>query len=109
VEAGQGFLASTLEPCIACARLGSVAPDRFDRATFLRLIAKRFFLGRFGLLVNVGMAAVVVPFEIGWGGLAAKIAIDTLVVDVEFPLDVLRIFVCDIGHRESFAGLGPEN
>ena len=45
--------------------LGAVAADRFDRATFHRFFAKRFFLGRLGLFINEGMAAVVVALEIG--------------------------------------------
>ena len=79
-------------------RLGPVVTDRFDRATFHRFLAKRFFLGRLGLLVNVGVSAVVVPLEIGGGGFAAQIAVDALFIDVEFAGCVLGIFVGDVGH-----------
>src|SRR6266571_6233633 len=44
--------------------LTSVVTDRFDRAAFHRFFAESFFLGRFGLLVDVGVTAVVVAFEI---------------------------------------------
>ena len=77
-------------------RLGPVVTDR--RATFHRFLAKRFFLGRLGLLVNVGVSAVVVPLEIGGGGFAAQIAVDALFIDVEFAGCVLGIFVGDVGH-----------
>jgi hypothetical protein len=86
--------------------LGPVVSDRFDGAAFLGFVAKRFFLRRFGLLVDVGVPAVVVPLEVGRRGLAAEITIDALIVDVEFPLYVLGIFIRDIGHRLNFGGLG---
>jgi hypothetical protein len=36
------------------------------------------------LFIDVGMAAVIVPFEIGRRGFAAQIAIDALIIDIEF-------------------------
>jgi hypothetical protein len=50
------------------------------------------------LLIDIGMAAIVVPFEIGGRSFAAQIAIDALIVDVEFARYVFGVFVCDIGH-----------
>jgi hypothetical protein len=44
------------------------------------------------------MAAVVVAFEIGRRGFAAQIAVDALIVDVEFSRYVLSIFVRSVGH-----------
>jgi hypothetical protein len=44
------------------------------------------------------MAAVIIPLEIGGRGFTAQIAIDALVVDVEFALHVFGVFVRDIGH-----------
>jgi hypothetical protein len=44
------------------------------------------------------VAAVVVAFEIGRGGLAAQIAVDALIVDVEFSCYVLGVFVRNVGH-----------
>ncbi len=57
-----------------------------------------FFVGRFRLLVDEGMTSVVISFEVGRGGFAAKIAVNALVIDVELPVDVLRIFVRYVGH-----------
>ena len=79
-------------------RLRAVLPDGFNRATFHRFLAKPFFLGRLRLFINEGMAAVVVALEIGGRGLATEIAIDALIIDVKFSLDVFRIFVCSVGH-----------
>src|SRR5882724_2215563 len=44
--------------------LRAVAADGLDRAAFHRLFAERFFLGRFGLFVNVGVPAIIVATEI---------------------------------------------
>src|SRR5438067_11985686 len=79
--------------------LGAVVADRFDRATFHRFLAKAFFFGRFRLLVDVGMAAVVVTFEVRGRGLATQIAVDALLIDIEFPGSIFRIFVRNVGHN----------
>jgi hypothetical protein len=65
--------------------LGAVVANCFDRTTFHCFLAKRFFFRRFGLLVNVGMAAVIVALEIGRGGFTTQIAVDALLVDVVLP------------------------
>jgi hypothetical protein len=44
------------------------------------------------------MTAVIVPFEIGRRGFAAQVAIDTLIIDIEFARYVFGVFVRDIGH-----------
>jgi hypothetical protein len=44
------------------------------------------------------MAAVIVPLEIGGRGFAAQIAIDALIIDVEFARYVFGVFVRGIGH-----------
>jgi hypothetical protein len=44
------------------------------------------------------MATVIVALEIGRRGFAAQIAVDALVIDVEFARYVLGVFVCGIGH-----------
>src|SRR6266404_5677262 len=80
-------------------RLSAVAADRLDRAAFHRLLAERFFLGTFRLLVNEGVAAVVVAFVISGRGFPAKIAVDALVIDVVGTRDVFRIFICGISHN----------
>jgi hypothetical protein len=76
----------------------AVASDRFDWATFHRFFAEAFFVGRLRLLVNVRVAAIIIPFEIRGGGLAAQIAVDTLIIDVEFARYVLGVFVRGVGH-----------
>jgi hypothetical protein len=50
------------------------------------------------------MTAVIVPFEIGRRGFAAQVAIDTLIIDIEFARYVFGVFVRDIGH-----GFFPKN
>jgi len=44
------------------------------------------------------MAAIIVPLEIGRGSFAAQIAIDALIIDIEFARHVFGVFVCDVGH-----------
>jgi len=77
--------------------LRAVAADCLDRATFHRLFAQRFFLGRFGLSINVGMTAVIVATEIRGSGFTTKITINALVIDVELPVDIFGIFICGVG------------
>src|SRR4029453_11299040 len=70
-----------------------VVADRFDRAAFHRFFAETFFVRRLRLLVDVGVPAVIVSFEIGGGRFAAQIAVDALIIDVEFARYVLGVFV----------------
>jgi LytS/YehU family sensor histidine kinase len=44
------------------------------------------------------MPTVVVPLEIGRRRFAAQIAVDTLIVDVELPIYVLRVFIRNVSH-----------
>ena len=80
--------------------LGGIAviADRFDRAAFHRFFAKPFFFRRLGLFIDIGMAAVIVPFEIGRRGFTAQVAVDALIIDVEFARYVFGVFVRGIGH-----------
>src|SRR4051812_26410210 len=82
--------------------LRAVAPDCFNRATFHGFLAKGLFLRTLGLLVNVGMTAVVVAFEIRRGRFAAEIAIDALIIDVEFSFHILRVLICSVCHSVPF-------
>ena len=50
------------------------------------------------MLVNIRVTAVIVAFEIGRRGFAAQIAVDALLINVEFSRNVLRIFVCGVRH-----------
>jgi len=81
-------------------KLGAVpvVADRFDGAAFHRFLAETFFVGRLRLLVNVGVAAIIIPFEIRGGRLAAQVAVDALIIDVEFARYVLGVFVRGVGH-----------
>jgi hypothetical protein len=85
-------------PAVAPYHLRAVVADCFDRTTFHRFLAESFFLRRLGLFIDIGMAAIVVPFEIGGRSFAAQIAVDALIVDVEFARYVFGVFVCGIGH-----------
>ena len=78
--------------------LRAVAANGLDRATFHRLFAERFFLRRFGLLVNVGMSTIIVTTKVRGGGFTAKIAVYALVIDVELSLYILGVFICGVGH-----------
>jgi hypothetical protein len=49
-------------------------------------------------LQNLGMSAVVLPFEVRRRGLAAQIAVDALVVDVKIFWNIFRVFVCGVCH-----------
>jgi hypothetical protein len=80
----------------------AVIANRFDRATLHRFFAERFLVRGRWLLVNVGMTPVVVAFETGGCRFAAQIAVDALIIDIEWPRYVLGVFVCDVGH--SFYG-----
>ena len=85
---------------------GAVVADRFDGATFHRFLAKRFLFGRLGLLVNVGVTAVVISLEIGGRSLAAQIAVDALLIDVERAGCVLGVLVGGVGHIFTVKGVG---
>src|SRR6266576_6568051 len=85
-------------PC----HLRAVATNRLDWATFHRFLAERFFFRRLRLLVDVGMAAVVVALEIGRRSFTAQIAVDALIIDIEFAFYVFGVFVRGVGH--SFSG-----
>jgi hypothetical protein len=85
-------------PAVAPYQLRSVVADRFDRTAFHCFFAKSFFFRRLRLFIDVGMAAVIVPLEIGRRGFAAQIAIDALIIDIEFAWDVLGVFVRGVGH-----------
>ena len=83
---------------VAPYQLPAVAADGVDRATFFCFVTERFFLGTLGLFVNEGMAAVVVALEVCGRRFTTQIAVDALVIDVKFPVYILRIFVCNVSH-----------
>ena len=82
-----------------CGLFFAVLPNRFYRAAFQSLHAQgRFFFGR-RLLVHIGVASFIMAGEKAGRGLAAKIAVDALLIDVEFTWRVLRPFVRFVGHN----------
>ena len=80
-------------------KLLAVIADRFYGATFLGFPAAGFFLRIFGLLIDEGIAAVVVAFEIIRGCFAAEIAVNALIIDVEFAAGVFWISVRNVSHK----------
>jgi hypothetical protein len=78
--------------------LRAVATNGLDRATFHRFFAKCFFFRRFGLLVDVGMSAIIIATEVRRRGFTAKVAVDALVIDVKLSFDILGVFICGVGH-----------
>src|SRR5262245_59485412 len=85
-------------------RLCSVAANRLNRTAGFDFLALLLLVGIFRLLIDDGIAAVVVAFKVVWGGFAAQVAVNALVVHVEFASHVLGILVCLISHK-----IGREN
>jgi hypothetical protein len=81
----------------------AVVADRLNWAAFHRFLTKGSFRIVLGLLVEVAVTAVVVTLEVCRCGFAAEVAIDALVIDVEFAGYVFRIFVRLISHRNGRA------
>jgi len=78
--------------------LFAVAADRFDRAAFHRFGAQRdFFLGS-RLLVNEGIATLVIAREKRRGGFSAKITVNALLIGKKLSRNVWFPFVCFVGH-----------
>ena len=78
--------------------LGAVVADGLDGAAFLGLVAALFLVGRGRLFIDEGIAAVLVAPEIVRSRLAAQVAVNALVVHVEFAGDILGVFVCSVSH-----------
>src|SRR4051812_17707322 len=78
--------------------LSAIVTDSFHWTAFHRLFAQALFLRALRLLVNIGMPAVIVSFEIRRGSLTAEVAVDALIVDVKFPVHIFGVFVSDISH-----------
>jgi len=76
-----------------------VFPDRFDRASLHCLTAKGGVLFGLRLGVNEGKSALVAPRETVRRSFAAEIAIDALLINVEFSSCVVRPFVSFVRHR----------
>src|SRR6266851_4301387 len=89
----------TFDIWISSLPLVSVVSDGLDRAAFLGLFALRLLLRRTRLFIDERIAAIVVAFEIVRSGFATQVAVNALVIDVEFAGDVFRIFVCNVSHN----------
>ncbi len=76
----------------------AVVADGFHRASVHGLFAKRFFGRIFGLLVEIAVTAIIIAFVIRRCRLTAQVTINALVIHVEFPLHVFRIFVRLVCH-----------
>jgi hypothetical protein len=76
----------------------AVATDGLDWAAAESFFAKRALFVRFRLLVEEGVAAVVVALKVGWRGLTAKVAVDALIVHIVGTVYVLGVFVGCVCH-----------
>src|SRR5438105_7371421 len=83
---------------IGLGAVGAIVSDGFDWTAFHRFFTEGLFLRRGWLLIDVGMATIVVAAEIRGRGFPAEIAVDALVIDVELSLDVFGILICDVRH-----------
>ena len=82
-------------------KLGAVIPDSLNRTAFFGFFAAGFFFRILWLLGDERVAAVLIAFEILRRSLAAKIAVDALIIDVIFSSYVFWIFICDVSHKIS--------
>jgi len=78
----------------------AVAADRLDRAAFQSLRAGRDILFGDRLLAHIGVPTLFGSAEESWRRLTAQVAVDALLVDIEFPGGVRFPLVCFIGHGE---------
>jgi hypothetical protein len=88
--------------CEKAGFLFAVVADGFDGAAFHGFLAKAFLGFVLGLLEDVGMSAVLVAREVCGRSFAAEIAVDALVINVEFARHVFWVFVCFVSHKECF-------
>jgi hypothetical protein len=84
----------------------TVATNGLDWAALEGLFTESALVIRLGLLVEVGMTAVVVALEISRCRLTAEIAVDALIVHVVCAFSVLGVFVFSVRHLGVLRGLG---
>ncbi len=84
----------------------AVIADRFDRATFHGFLAELLFFRSFGLLIDVGVTAIVVTGEVGRSGFPAQIAVDALVIDIKLTLNIFNVAIRDVCHIQGITGQG---
>src|SRR5205807_7575949 len=81
---GSAFTRVMARPAVASYHLRPVVSDRFDRTAFHGFFAKSSFFWRLGLLIYVGMGAVVVSFALGRRGFMSQLAVDAVSIDLAF-------------------------
>src|SRR6516165_2712736 len=86
----------------------AIVADGFNRTSFHGFLAKRLLLRGGRLLKHIGVAPVVAAPEISGCGFPAKVAVNALVVAVEFSGHVFRVFIRNVGHRFSFVSCRRE-
>lgn len=79
--------------------LFTVTTDGLYGAASKGFFAESAFVIRLGLLVDVGVAAVIIALEVGMGRFAAQVTVNALIVNVVGSCYVLSVFVCGVGHR----------
>ena len=85
--------------CRKTGKLFSVVADCIDRAGTLRFFAERDFFVRRRLLDDNRHAVVVVTGKEVGCHFTTNVAIDALVINIEFTGDAALVFVFDICHR----------
>lgn len=88
--------------------LFSIVSDGLYGTTFHCFFAHGFLLWRFGLLVDVRMASVVITLKICRSGFPAQITVDALIIHVKLACDVLSVSVCGISHSVVFVAICPK-
>jgi hypothetical protein len=79
--------------------LFAVVADSFHWAAFFGFFAKGLFFRRRWLFIYEGITTVVTPSEIVWSCFAAQIAVDALIVDVEFAGHVVAVPIRNVCHK----------
>lgn len=79
-------------------KLLPVVADGFHRTAFLGLGAKLHFFFRRRLGVDEGITTFFVTLEESRGGFATKVAVDTLLVDIEFADRIVFPFFSFVSH-----------
>lgn len=78
--------------------LFAIATNGLHRAAGEGVFAEAALFVRFRLLVEVGVATVIIALEVGGRCLAAEVAVNALVIDIVRAGNVLGVFVCSVCH-----------
>ena len=80
------------------AALLAIIADGLYGAAFHGLHAKLYLGIRLGLLANIGDTLIIVASEEVGSGIAAKVAVDAVAINIELAGNILFSFFVDIGH-----------